>query len=144
MSSVFTATLSVRWSDQDINRHVNNARIVTLIEEARLEAVASWLGGDGIPDPAQPRVVASLSLDYLRPVDHGPKLTARVWVEHVGHSSYTVAYELHQHGNVAARARTVLVQMDPTTGRSAPLPPAVRTTLSEFLIPEPDTGGGRA
>lgn len=144
MSSVFTAPLPVRWSDQDINRHVNNARIVTLIEEARLAAIAHWLGETGIPDPANPRVVVSLTLDYLRPIDYGPELKARVWVANVGRTSYTVAYTLHQHGNVAAQARTVLVQMNPATGRSAPLPSTVRTALNELLVPQPCTGDGRA
>ncbi|PLC11620.1 hypothetical protein AUQ48_04365 [Kocuria flava] len=136
MSTVFTTELPVRWSDQDLNRHVNNARVVTLLEEARLAAVARWLGEDGIPDPARPRVVASLHLDYLRPIDHGPVLTARVWVARVGRSSYTVAYELHQHGSVAARARTVLVQTDPATGSAAPLPPAVREVLLALETPQ--------
>lgn len=144
MSPVFTALLPVRWSDQDINRHVNNARIVTLLEEARLAAIAHWLGESGIPDPASPRVVASLTLDYLRPIDHGPELTARVWVANVGRTSYTVSYTLHQHGSIAARARTVLVQMDPATGRSAVLPSAVRSSLNELLVTEPCTGDERA
>lgn len=138
MNAVHTTVLPVRWSDQDLNRHVNNARVVTLIEEARLSATASWLGEDGIPDPARPRVVVSLALDYLRSIDHGPELTARVRVSRVGRSSYTVAYELVQHGRVAVRARTVLVQTDPATGRSTPLPDPVRAALEGVVVPEPE------
>lgn len=29
-------TLALRWSDQDANGHLNNARIVTLMEESRV------------------------------------------------------------------------------------------------------------
>ncbi|GEO97079.1 acyl-CoA thioesterase [Kocuria turfanensis] len=139
MSAVHRTVLPVRWSDQDLNRHVNNARVVTLIEEARLSAVAAWLGEDGVPDPARPRVVVSLSLDYLRPIDHGPELTAHVWVAGLGRSSYTVAYELRQYGRAAARARTVLVQTDPATGRSVPLPEGVRSVLEGLVVPDPVT-----
>jgi acyl-CoA thioester hydrolase len=148
VSPVFTTVLPVRWSDQDINRHVNNARVVTLLEEARLAAIASWLGDEGVPDPARPRVVVSLTLDYLRSVDHGPELTARVWVSRLGRSSYTVAYELVQHGKVAVRARTVLVQTDQATGRSVPLPENMRATLECIVVPDesiaahPATVGG--
>ncbi|MGQ1838545.1 thioesterase family protein [Kocuria turfanensis] len=138
MSAVHRTVLPVRWSDQDLNRHVNNARVVTLIEEARLSAVAAWLGEEGVPDPARPRVVVSLSLDYLRPIDHGPELTAHVWVARLGRSSYTVAYELRQYGRAAARARTVLVQTDPTTGRSVPLPEGVRSVLEGLVVPDPE------
>ncbi|MFI7483380.1 acyl-CoA thioesterase [Kocuria sp. M1R5S2] len=140
MNAVHRTVLPVRWSDQDLNRHVNNARVVTLLEEARISAIAHWLGQDGIPDPARPRVVVSLDLDYLRPIDHGPELRARVWVSRVGRSSYTVAYELVQHGEVAVRARTVLVQMDPATGRSTALPADVRAVLENLAAEDAAVG----
>ncbi|MBO0595578.1 acyl-CoA thioesterase [Nesterenkonia sp. E16_7] len=136
MSAVHLVVLPVRWSDQDLNGHVNNARVVTLIEEARISAITSWLGDDGIPDPARPRVVVSLTVDYLRPLDHGPELTARVWVSAIGRSSYTVDYEVVQHSEVAVRARTVLVQTNPATGRSAPLPERLRRMLAQILTPQ--------
>ena len=47
-------------------------------------------------------------------------------------------HELVQHGQVAARARTVLVQMDPATGRSTPLPERVRAALEGVVVPDPD------
>lgn len=134
MNQVFTVALPVRWSDQDINRHVNNARVVTLIEEARLAALEFWLGEEGIPDPARPRVVVSLSLNYLRPIDYGPELTARVWVTQLGRSSYTVAYDLLQGGLAAASGKTVLVQMDPSTGKSVPLPAKLRQVLEPLTV----------
>ncbi|MGJ9405872.1 acyl-CoA thioesterase [Nesterenkonia aurantiaca] len=136
MSAVHHVVLPVRWSDQDLNGHVNNARVVTLIEEARISAITSWLGEDGIPDPARPRVVVSLTVDYLRPLDHGPELTARVWVAALGRSSYTVDYELVQYDEIAVRARTVLVQTDPASGRSAPLTERLSRTLTQILTPE--------
>ena len=145
MNTPFRTTLPLRWSDQDINRHVNNARVVTLIEEARLAAIEHWLGSDGIPSPERPRVVASLNIDYLRPIDYKPELTADVWVASIGRASYTVAYELFQHGGVVARARTVLVQMDMSTGRSTPLPEMVREALrQQALRSEPTADGNHA
>lgn len=137
MSVVHDVVLPVRWSDQDLNGHVNNARVVTLIEEARISAITSWLGNDGIPNPDHPRVVVSLNVDYLRPIDHGPELTVRVWVASLGRSSYTVEYELLQYTRIAVRARTVLVQTDPASGRSAPLPRGVSSMLGQIVIPEP-------
>lgn len=34
----YECDLPVRWSDQDVNGHVNNARVVTLLEELRIAA----------------------------------------------------------------------------------------------------------
>ncbi|MBB1012843.1 acyl-CoA thioesterase, partial [Dietzia kunjamensis] len=37
--------MPVRWSDQDLYHHVNHARMITLIEEARIP----WLFSEGMP-----------------------------------------------------------------------------------------------
>lgn len=41
----FQTPITIRWSDQDINGHVNNARALTLVEEARIKASDHWAGG---------------------------------------------------------------------------------------------------
>ena len=35
----FVAQVPMRWTDQDVYRHVTNARAVTLLEEARVALV---------------------------------------------------------------------------------------------------------
>ena len=35
----FVAQVPVRWTDQDAYRHVNNAKAVTLLEEARVALI---------------------------------------------------------------------------------------------------------
>ena len=37
--SCFVTQVALRWTDQDVYRHVNNARAVTLLEEARVAMV---------------------------------------------------------------------------------------------------------
>ena len=37
--------MDVRWSDMDVFQHINHARMVTLLEEARIP----WLFHDGCP-----------------------------------------------------------------------------------------------
>ncbi|MET0316450.1 MAG: thioesterase family protein, partial [Rhodococcus fascians] len=39
----YHATITVRWSDMDAFAHINHARMVTLLEEARIE----WLLSTG-------------------------------------------------------------------------------------------------
>ena len=89
---VFECPVPIRWSDQDANGHVNNARIVTLLEEIRIAAYLDWL--DSTPDSGFPRVVRTLSVDYLRPVHHRGILTGRLWVSRIGHSSFDMQHAL--------------------------------------------------
>ena len=41
--------IALRWSDMDAYNHVNNARIFTLLEEARVRAF--WVGEDSAATP---------------------------------------------------------------------------------------------
>ncbi|MCA1835401.1 MAG: thioesterase family protein, partial [Actinobacteria bacterium] len=47
--AVFSTDVAVRWSDMDVFGHVNNACVVTLLEEARTEL----LFGEGTQRGAQ-------------------------------------------------------------------------------------------
>jgi acyl-CoA thioesterase FadM len=48
--SPFTTNVALRWSDMDVYGHVNNARVVTLLEEART-ALLFGEGADAVPKP---------------------------------------------------------------------------------------------
>ncbi|MBG6085139.1 acyl-CoA thioesterase [Zhihengliuella flava] len=84
-------TLQLRWSDQDANGHLNNARVVTLMEESRVRfiravpALETFRGGGGA-------VVANLTVDYLAQGHYTPEITVRVGVERIGTKSFTVRH----------------------------------------------------
>ncbi|MBD2762243.1 acyl-CoA thioesterase [Kocuria sp. cx-116] len=128
----FSRHIELRWSDQDANGHVNNARAITLVEEARVRAALQWTGT--IPNGARPRVVRSLNVDFFRPVNYGPELWAHVWISRIGSTSYTVHHELHQHGKACVVAETVIVQLNPDTQKPEPLDDHMRQALGAALI----------
>ena len=123
---VYTAEIDVRWSDQDLNGHINNAHAITLMEEARVRATRTW--NDGAP-PATPNVVRSLNADYDRELHYAP-VTARVWVSRLGRTSYTVTHELYQDGELCVHGDAVIVNLDPATRRPAPLSDGERERLT--------------
>lgn len=85
----------VRWSDTDAFGHVNNARYLSLFEEARTELVASAVETSDELTGLMSVVVARHEIDYLKQVNYGPKpVRIEVWVELVRNASFTVAYEL--------------------------------------------------
>ena len=113
--------VQLRWSDPYVYGHVNHARALSLLEDARL-ALA-----DGAPgrDPSRPAdvILARLEVDYLRQLYHraGERLVVRSWVTRLGTKSFTVRQELEQDGAVAIRADCILVVFDVTTDTSRPL-----------------------
>lgn len=121
MTNEYQTTVALRWSDQDTNGHVNHARVVTLIEEARIQ----WLNRDAPLEELRsfdsPKVVASLSVDYLLPISVSESLTIRISTVRIGKTSFTLAYEGTQNGPPALIASTTLVMLDPETKRPRPL-----------------------
>ncbi len=128
----YTYHCALRWSDMDAYGHVNNARFLTLYEEAR----AALLFGDAKPAGATGMqrgiVVARHEIDYLRPVDYGDPVQIELWVEEIRPSRFSVAYEMYDDGQLASRARSVLVPYDLAAGRPRRLSDAERTFLTEW------------
>lgn len=125
-NAVFTTEIGVRWSDQDLNGHVNNAHAITLMEEACVRATLAWTGTS--PTPKTPHVVRTINADYDRELSYAP-VTARVWVSRLGRTSYTVTHELYQDGERCVHGDAVIVNLDPETRRPAPLTDDERALL---------------
>src|SRR5699024_2674281 len=90
---VCTTAMPVRWSDQDLYRHVNHARMITLIEEARIP----WLFEEGIPTAtrAAGAGVTGPAVQYRGQVKHaeGP-IRVRMWCEKVGGALFVARHEV--------------------------------------------------
>ena len=108
--------------------HVNHARVLGLLEDARLAMVDSTPGA-GI-------ILARLEIDYLRQVQYrvSEHLTVTSTVTRLGRSSIGMRQDLTQDGEVALRAEMVLVNFDYAADRSAPLSEAQRAHWSRWLV----------
>lgn len=116
--NAFHCELQLRWSDQDLLGHVNNARTVTLAEEARVRADTAWF-----EDSAKvgARVVRTQRIDFDAPIHYGSPLAASVWVARIGRTSFTLIHDLWQDGRRCALVEAVMVEVDPNTGAPAPI-----------------------
>ena len=100
--------LQLRWSDQDALGHVNNARIVTLMEEARIR----WTREDGETGRFESgTVVASIQIDYTRPLYYQPEMLIRMGISRIGNKSFTVRGIGYQDGQPVFDSTTVMVPL---------------------------------
>ena len=127
----FVHQCALRWSDLDAYGHVNNARFLTLYEEARVALMFVAARRAGLTSFEDGVVIARHEVDYLRTVDYGDAVRVELWIEGIRPSRFTVAYELFDNDAVASRARTVCVPFDLAAGRPRRLSGAER----EFLVP---------
>ena len=116
--------VQLRWSDPDSLGHVNHARALSLVEDARL-AMAPEDGGV---------ILARLEVDYLRQLYYrvGERVCVRSRVTRLGTKSLTVRQELLQDDEVALRADAVMVVFDFATDTSRPMTDDERAHWSRF------------
>lgn len=123
---------ALRWSDLDAFGHVNNARFLTLYEEARVDLFFVGARRAGLSSFEEGIVIARHEVDYLRPVDYGDPVRIETWVAEMRAASLTVAYELYDGDALASRARSVCVPYNLATGRPRRLSDAEREFLGRW------------
>ena len=126
------ARVPVRWGDMDALGHVNNMSFVRYAEQARVEVLDAlgpdWTAGaDGGP------LVVALRAEYRRPVVYPAVVLVALHVGHVGRTSFRLDGVMALEGDdgpAVARVDATLVWAARATGRPAPLPDAVRRSLT--------------
>jgi acyl-CoA thioester hydrolase len=124
----------LRWSDMDAFGHVNNARFLTLYEEARVSLMFTRAREQGITSFEAGVVIWRHEIDYLRPVDYGADARIELWVEEIRPSRFTIGYELFDGPDLASRARSVLVPFDLERRAPRRLSDGERAFLQEWTV----------
>jgi acyl-CoA thioester hydrolase len=117
----------------DAYGHVNNARVMTLYEEARVALFFVGAREQGLTSFEEGIVIARHEVDYLRPVDYGDAVRIEMWIDEIRPSRVGVRYELFDDGKLASRARSVAVPFDLSRQRPRRLSVAEQAFLEPWL-----------
>jgi acyl-CoA thioester hydrolase len=124
----FRVDAEIRYSDLDPNEHVNHARYLTYLEEARL-AFRRLLDRElGLPDEVT-WPIAELTIRYLRSAAYPGSLTVELAPIHVGRTSFTLGYGVFDRDGCVAIAMNRSVCVDRNTGRPVPIQEQVASRL---------------
>jgi len=135
---IFTTTIKIRGYHLDAYGHVNNARWVELLEEARWQwldediDLASWdAKGQGI-------AVVSLNVTYRRPAVAHDELEFRCWIEKLGGRSAVCRQEVVRPttGERLLDATVTFLLFDLATGRPRPMEGDAREAFTKYIQPE--------
>jgi acyl-CoA thioester hydrolase len=125
--------IPLRWSDFDAYAHVNNAEMLRLLEEARIQAF--WRpdeGSDGgavtavldaRPGAETISLIARQEIEYLAPIPYmRAPIDIEMWIGRIGGASLEICYELFSPVGVTprvlfTRAATTLVMVTAATGK---------------------------
>jgi acyl-CoA thioester hydrolase len=141
----------LRWSDLDAYGHVNNARMLSLLEEARIQAFwvsddtsehavgASTAVLDATPGATTITLIARQEVEYLAPIPYQRQpVDIELWIGHMGGASLDVCYEVYSPaGNTPrvlyTRAVTTIVLVDAETERPRRMSDAERGAWQPYV-----------
>ncbi len=131
----FHTKVEVRWSDMDAFQHINHARMVTLLEEARIP----WLFDDRPTSGLRSGcVMVDLHVRYRGQLRHeDTPLDVAMWIEQMRAVDFTIGYEVRANGVApdappAIIASTQLAAFDIDTQRLRRLTAIEREYLSQW------------
>lgn len=134
---IFQGFDTVMFGDTDASGMGHFAHQVHFLERAEFQ----FMSHVGINPPQWfsdrylfPRV--HLSIDYTAPLHFGDAMQFNVQVGHVGRSSYSLVTEVINltKGEVAMKARVVIVALDKATGQTIEVPKSFRDVFLLYQI----------
>ncbi|CAB4332724.1 MAG: thioesterase [Actinobacteria bacterium] len=132
---IYTDKQFIRWDDIDAFGHVNNAKYLTYIQEARFQWSFYQYAAKNEKPTLVEMVVAKAEVDYLVPIYEGGRFyNVNLWVESIGNSSFVMGYEVvGDNAVVHAKVKTVQVAVSLETKKSRPLTEPEREFLTQYL-----------
>lgn len=122
--------IPIRWGDMDAYQHVNNTVYFRFCEQARCEWLEK-LGYTVLPEGIAP-VVINASCTFLAPMSYPGTVDLKMYCGQPGRSSLETTYEMRLVGEerIYCEGQAKIVWMDAATGKSAPIPEALRALLA--------------
>jgi acyl-CoA thioester hydrolase len=121
----------------DAYGHVNNARFLTVYEEARVAMFFVGARAHGLGSFEEGIVIARHEIDYLKPVDYGDPVRIEMWISELRAAAFTVSYEMFDNDVLASQARSVCVPYNLEMGFPRRLSPDERAFLEPYVAPAP-------
>lgn len=128
---VHTSLIPIRWGDMDAYGHVNNTVFFRFMEQCRVEYLER-LGFKVAPQGTAP-VIINASCTFLAQLNYPGTVEITMYFGVPGRSSIPSSYEIRVQGDATlyATGESKIVWMDVASGKSVPIPDALRAELSE-------------
>ncbi len=130
----FYHLIEVRYGDLDPQGHVNNAKFLTYMEQARvfyLKQLKLWEGGSFLKMGI---ILADVQLIFKKAIQFGDPIRVGVRISRIGNKSMTSEYQIEdtRDASLFATGSSVLVAYDYHSRRSVNIPEEWRKAILQF------------
>jgi len=129
----FHYPIEVRFGDLDAFWHVNNARYLVYLEQARSRYMQEMGLVDGKSLWNLPLIVGDIHIRYRNPIELGDKVIVSMGVTRISGKTVTIEYEIagEDSAPLYATAESIMVSFDYHTKKSVPVSDDLRRRFSE-------------
>ena len=124
----FEYELEIQYRDLDPRSHVNHARYVSYLEQAKADFFREVLD-TSLTEPNT--AIRHVELDYEAPIEFDRSVVVSLGPIETGTTSYTVEYDVVDGDTTVASATTVSVLLD-DRDQPRPLPDAWRDAIAPY------------
>jgi acyl-CoA thioester hydrolase len=126
--------IQVRYGDIDPQRHVNNARFFTYMEQGRISYFQHLGLWDGADFDNIGFILLETKITFLAPILYGQSIQVGVRIERIGNKSMEVISVLEdtESGSEVARGHSIIVAYDYHQGQSIVIPEEWRKVVQGF------------
>ena len=125
--------IDVRFGDLDAFWHVNNARFLVYLEDARSRYLQEMCLLDGKALWQLPIIVGDIHIRYRQPIELGHKVVVSMGATRISAKTVTFEYQITGEGGTPlhATAESIMVCYDYETKKTVPLSDELRRKFSE-------------
>ncbi len=128
----YTTKITVRFADLDVMGHLNHAKYLTYMEQARVLYIRDVCEFQGTWEQFGV-ILANATCDYHLPVAFAEEITIYTRCSRLGGKSFDFEYVLHNEtGETIADGKTVLVAFDYQQNTTVPIPQPWRDKMTAF------------
>jgi YbgC/YbaW family acyl-CoA thioester hydrolase len=127
--------VKVRFMDIDALQHVNNARYLNFLEEARISYSQEVLGIFEKIDELN-ILVARIEIDFMKPIFYNSKVKIYTRVSNIGTKSFefesVICVYKNGENNIVSKSIQTLVAFDPNTGKTVEISDKIKGLILDF------------
>ncbi len=123
--------IQVRYIDIDMQKHVNNATILSYVEQGRVEYLNMLFPDNDFNKNGL--IIARTEIDYFEPIFLYEKIFCYTRVEHIGNKSFNFENVVVSNDNaIKCYVKSVMVCFDYESNATIPVPQSWQEKISDF------------